>query len=499
MIRTTRRHTETSQSGEQRAASGVEKHVLRNVAEICSVARSFLPRRTQNASLYRARYHSSRMRIMTLNANRSRLILWLVCWLCISASGCSLWNSLQGVSAIPAHRVPPEFLAQPRSHMQELSMSRLRQDPPEAYRLGPGDILGIYIATVMGNPEEPPPVQFSDDGSQPPSVGYPVPVREDGTISLPLVPPLKVLGLTLIETTEAIRNAYTVDQQILCAGKDRIIATLMQRRRVRVLVVREETGGLEGVTKRGTGHIVELPAYENDLLHALNATGGLPGLDAENEVQIFHGLFQDGVERDRRLSRMNTVLSQLDTTGHSELLDRRTSAESNVIRIPLRFEPGHAPEFKQEDIVLRTGDIVLIRARDREKFYTGGALPGGEHLLPRDYDLDVLGAIALAGGLVGNSGIGLAPSGGSSSGNVGGRGTGYSGVAPSQAIVLRKVCGGGQIPIRVDLNRALMDPSQRILIQPEDMIVVRYTLSEEIYNAILNLVQFNFLFNGGGL
>ncbi|MFH1919103.1 MAG: hypothetical protein ABIP48_04330 [Planctomycetota bacterium] len=52
------------------------------------------------------------------------------------------------------------------------------------------------------------------------------------------------------------------------------------------------------------------------------------------------------------------------------------------------------------------------------------------------------------------------------------------------------------MPIRVNLNKALTDPTQRILIQPEDMIVVRYTPFEELYNTFLNMFQFNFLLNG---
>ena len=72
-------------------------------------------------------------------------------------------------------------------------------------------------------------------------------------------------------------------------------------------------------------------------------------------------------------------------------------------------------------------------------------------------------------------------------------------MAPSQAIILREVQGGQQVPIRIDLHKALTDSSQRLLLQPEDMIIVRYTFSEEVYNALLGMVQFNFLFNGGGL
>jgi hypothetical protein len=61
---------------------------------------------------------------------------------------------------------------------------------------------------------------------------------------------------------------------------------------------------------------------------------------------------------------------------------------------------------------------------------------------------------------------------------------------------MRKVPGGGQIPIRIDLNLAITDSGQRILIQAEDVILLQYTFDEELINALLNLVQFNFLFNG---
>ncbi len=412
-----------------------------------------------------------------------RLLPWWLIVLSPSLSGCSLFHALHGIPATPANRVPLEYLATPRANMQQISMTRLRQNPPNAYRLGPGDILGIYIENVLGNPDEPLLVNFSQDPSRPPAIGYPVPVREDGTLDLPYINPIYVTGLTLGEVKDAIHATYTQQHAILPAGKDRIIVTLMRRRTYAVLVVREESGAQEGVTKRGTGHAIELPAYENDVLHALNATGGMPGLDADNEVLIFHGRFEDGVERDR-------ILAELATTGDAGINEPAGLQDPNVVRIPLRFRPNEDPVFSQDDITLRDGDIVVIRARDREKFYTGGAMPGGEYLLPRDYDLDVLGAIALAGGQLGNSGIGLGYNGGS--GRSGGT-RGYSGVAPSQAIIVRKLRNGEHIAIRVDLNTALTDPSQRILIQPEDLIVVRFTLSEELYNSLLNLIQFNFL------
>jgi hypothetical protein len=48
----------------------------------------------------------------------------------------------------------------------------------------------------------------------------------------------------------------------------------------------------------------------------------------------------------------------------------------------------------------------------------------------------------------------------------------------------------------VDLNQALIDPSLRILVQPGDTLILRYTACEEVFNTALSIVNFNFLFNG---
>lgn len=416
------------------------------------------------------------------------------------------------VPAIEASRVPREFLGIPRSEMQEITMTRLRQNPPKVYQLGPGDTLGIFIETVIGKADEPPPVHFPDEksGSMEPSLGFPVPIREDGTIALPLVDPIKLTGLTLTQATLAIRRAYTVERKILPEGKDRIIVTLQRRRKHKILVIREEAGnnsgggnvggssggggGLSnglglGNNKRGTGALVSLDAYENDLLHALSATGGLPGLDAQNEILIFRGTSIDGALRDKLLADLNT--GRDPCTDLQELPD-----DENIVRIPIRFFPDELPVFKEEDIILQTGDIVYIPSRDRELYYLGGALRGGAQQLPRDYDLDILQAIAVSGGSIAPGGVGLGQGQGGGGGGAFGGGSRTVGIPPSRAIILRKLPGRRQIAIRVNLCTALQNPAERILIQPEDTIIVQYTIFEELGNLAISMIQFNFLFNG---
>lgn len=413
--------------------------------------------------------------------------------LLVSGSGCTLFGYIQG---IPANRVPGSLLARPKDDMQEISLSRLRQTPPEVYTLGPNDILGVYVETVLGNPEEAPPVHFPEDGEQAPSIGFPVPVGEDGTLALPLVPPLQVEGLTLTQATELVRKAYTIDKEILPEGRDRILMTLLRRRTERVFVVREEAGAasrLSGgaeVVKRGSGFVLDLPEGENDLLHALNETGGLPGLDAKNEVIIIRGL--DGFDG----KEWDNLVAQIKSCRQPCSCPPDVPDPPNVTRIPLRFYSDNVPEFTEEDIILETGDIVMIESRDREVYYTGGVMGGGEFPLPRDRDLDVLGAIAIAGGPIGPTGAVLSQisrgGGGGGGGNRGGSGP----LPPTDVIVIRELCDGSQVPIRVDLKRAYDDPRQRILIQPEDVVILRYKCSEETFNTIVSLLQFNFLFSG---
>ena len=415
----------------------------------------------------------------------------------IFVSGCATVDCLQGVPSVSVKRVPRSMLGRPRSEMVPISMARLRQEPPKVYQLGPNDTLGVYIENVLGTPDVPPPVNFPEDGTRAPSIGFPIPVREDGTVALPLVDPIEVVGLTLEQATDQIRAAYTVNKKILPEGKDRIIVTLQKRRTERIMVIREESSmtaqtqntlfaaNSAGLTKRGTGETIDLPAYENDLLHALNETGGLPGLDAENEVLIIRGGFQDARQRELLLAQIAACRNPCDCP--PQIPD-----DPNVVRIPIRYYPEQPPAFSTEDIILKSGDIVFVQSRDRELFYTGGAISGGSFPIPRDYDIDILQAIAISGGSFGSGGTGLARAG------MNGGGSGMSTpLPPSKAIVIRKTCNGQTIAMRVDLKQAISDSSQRILIQPEDMVLVQFTCAEEIGNFLLRSFQINYLLGGG--
>jgi len=143
---------------------------------------------------------------------------------------------------------------------------------------------------------------------------------------------------------------------------------------------------------------------------------------------------------------------------------------TNSITIPTRLGPGEVPNFRPEDIILRDGDIVYVDSRETDVYYTQGLLQGGEFPLPRDFDLDVLAAVSLAGRSVGAA---------QQTGILGGA---VSQAQPTELIVLRRLPGDRQLNIRIDLNEAINDPRQRILVKAGDTLTLRFKPQEEIIN-----------------
>lgn len=277
--------------------------------------------------------------------------------------GCPLAPPAQG----PPHELPPPGeIKQLQPGLETTPLALLRQQQPGGYRLASGDVLGVWIEGVLGERGQSPPVRV-EAGGRSSTLGYPIPVRSDGTISLPLVSPIRVAGLALEEAEEAIRRAYTIDKQILRPGRERLLVTLQRAREYRVLVVRQDspTGGevgeasgvlrLNGANQRGTAHTINLPAYENDVLHALARSGGLPGADAGNDVVIERAPADGGKALDRLCEAIQNTPPGTDPLS---LL-----AGTQKVRVPLRYPTGQRPQVSPSDVVLQNGDVLIVEAR----------------------------------------------------------------------------------------------------------------------------------------
>lgn len=409
----------------------------------------------------------------------------------LSSMGCHAITDVH--TSIPANRLPRELCTAPREGQTVFPFTALGQEKPAAHVIGAGDQLSIYVYGVFPpGTDETLVLQRTQPVNQryyPPNgsvvaatVGVPVEVDHTGGIELPLIGTMHLAGLTLPEATGLIKKAYR-EKQVTKEETERVQVSLISARVHRIVVLRDDTpstpvqlvlpGQVDHI-HRGSAEVVDLPAYENDLLHALAVTGGLPGTDAAREIWIFK---RSGLQ-DPHAVCLEELQARTADFGEGQ------ESDNQVVRIPLTGCPGEALPFTQSDVQLDDGDVVYVPRRE-EYFYIGGLVKGAKIPLPRDEDIDVIEAIALAngsvGGPLGQSGAALA------SGS-----PGYV-IKPTRVIILRELPDGRQIPIRVDLARAMTDPKERILIQPNDVVMMQMKPSQAIFNGVLNAFNFNLL------
>jgi RNA polymerase sigma factor (sigma-70 family) len=266
----------------------------------------------------------------------------------------------------PAQR-PVEQTGDASNKLKTVSFLSLQRTPMDVYRLAAGDTLGLVIDGILGDSKQLIPVRQGENSNTPPVMGYPMVVREDGTIPLPQVPPLKVAGMSVAELEAALRQAYTVTTRRVNPDVFSAIVTLMRKRTVRVVVIREDVGGDSTITNRkadhtsrapganrGIGQVLELPFGDNDLLTVLVRSGGIPGANAADAVVI---------ER-TRLAPNETDHAGAPVSvknGAGEATTKKYVKQT--LHIPLRLRANARVPFTEDDITFQNGDIVFVPAR----------------------------------------------------------------------------------------------------------------------------------------
>ena len=424
----------------------------------------------------------------------------LIAMTLVTATGCtSLFTPITG---IPASQLPDELLGIRRSDFVSVPVVMLARKQDDNYLLDKGDIVGIYIDGILpfSTPSSvpiPPPVNYSDANSNvPPSIGYPIPVQEGGIINLPLLKPFSVRGMTVAELRDEISKQYH-EKDFLRSEESYPVVSLISKRQNSVTVIRSNTGAAIGADGTAAGYTLKLDADRNDVLTALTQSGGLPGFNEKNELVIFK---TSRMPAHLRSEIMAQLMSQGGATGGCGLngmpagagismnglspehlmiddgmIENDTTKDKWVVRIPLRVPPGNFPHIPQSDIILDDGDILYVESRETELYYTGGLLQNGQHPIPRDYDLDVVGAIALAGKTIGSR------EGGGGGGGLGGV-QALGGPSPTLLYIIRKMPCGRTFNIIVDLQVAVNNSHENILVQPGDTLILRYKPHEELLN-----------------
>src|SRR5262249_56262449 len=90
-------------------------------------------------------------------ARGRRLLSGTAALLCGLLGGCAALSN-PVADAVPVRQLPPEVLGRPKEDERTIPLPLLRQSPPDAYRLAPGDVLGVWIEGVLGDKNQPPPL-----------------------------------------------------------------------------------------------------------------------------------------------------------------------------------------------------------------------------------------------------------------------------------------------------------------------------------------------------
>ena len=370
------------------------------------------------------------------------------------------------VSAVPARVLGKEFSYRPQT--EPVDASQLRLTPTKEYFLDSDDVLGIFIDGVLGDIDQTPPVHYPLPNSDlPPSMGFPVAVGVDGSISLPLVNRIMVKGLTISQAEERIRQRFLDGAEPILTPDNRILVSLMRKRTVSVYVLRGDESmsasrfaGRPNSTNRPVNdrsdnsqraQRLQLPAGDNDLLNALSRTGGLPGVNAHPDVLVFS-------------QSPNRAFTSSDASPFPRTGDGQNNLRESVrtTTVPTRQSTGFRSRIATNDIRLNQGDVVVVAPKDTEVFYTTGLLTGGEFPIPRDRGLDVVEAVSIAGGSLTSNGP--------------------RNLTGTELLVIRQGPDRSQFSIRVDLNRAIANPTERIQVKPGDVLMLRYSPAEQIRN-----------------
>ncbi len=411
--------------------------------------------------------------------------------LCFALTGCI---SFSAQHAIPVCEWNDASLWQGyRDGLVPIDYGLLTQPKPVPRLLAPGDMVSVYIEGVLPSGVTQIPaferaetftqIYYPPEGSiRGPSFGVPLEVSEQGTITLPLIGQFPVSGKSVVQLSQEITKAY-VDRDILKVGQEKTFVTLIKEGVRRITVLRQDTPNKQPTllaatdvpyTKIGNGQIIDLAVYQNDVLHALADSGGLPGIDSTQECFIIRRQ-NPKLFRPSQLTKNPEAAAPVGVDGKLNIAEL---GRGGAICIPLALAPGEEIQFTPDDVILQDGDILYIPKRE-EYYYTAGLLPGRRVPLPRDHDVDILQAITLATGNFGTptqiTGVGI--------GNH---------ITPSLAVVVRKQPDGMQQLIKVDLHKALLDPCERVIIRPDDIVLLQYRPGEAALNMVMNVFFYSF-------
>ncbi len=341
-------------------------------------------------------------------------------------SGCN--RSVYRVSNLPA-----EYLAPSTVNTETINLAGLADSTVGSEIIQLGDILEVTMVT---------------DYEKMGTTSTPVRVANDGTITVPLVGKVGVVGLE-VEQAEQVIAAESILRGVY---RNPCITLIMKQCRTNKITV------VGAVDKPGS---VDLPRASSSLLNALVAVGGLDK-DADSEVEIRR--------TDTRCLPPNQppagTSQAADRTGNglvpaSYQQDQSAAGPASVLKVNLNAVAASEEKLPE----LRDGDVVYVAKRTPKPIYVIGLVrKPGEFPFPMNQEIRVLDAIALAGGC--------------------------SNPVAEDVLVIRRPPGRAE-PVRISVGlQAAKQGQDNIALAPGDTVSVEQTPATAVVDVLQTFIRF---------
>jgi protein involved in polysaccharide export with SLBB domain len=334
-----------------------------------------------------------------------------------------------------AATMPAELLAPAANPVTHMDIASMVAPGSGTNQIGPGDLLKITVTTGRSDEQDSQPLQ--------------VRVTPEGTVDAPPIGPVSVAGL----------EPTTAEQRIAQAAVDR---SIFVRPAVTVQVL---TPAVNRVTVLGAvaePGVKELPKGSCDLARALAAAGGLTE-EASTKVDV--------VCYSTQTIMANSINDQSPArSGDVQLASYQTPTEappqSTRIDLAMAQTKSHA------SYSLGDRDVVMVLPQEKQFIHvTGLVQTPNQFELPRNQDVTLMDAIALAGGV--------------------------SSPVADKVFVIRRIDGDPEPAIiEVSIRDAKSDGKENLRLAAGDLVSVERTPSTVFVDSVMTMFRVGFSVGG---
>jgi protein involved in polysaccharide export with SLBB domain len=335
--------------------------------------------------------------------------------------------------------MPAELRAPPANRIAHMDVAGMVGPGTGTNEINPGDLLEITVASGRSGEEEKKPNQLR--------------VANDGTVDAPPIGPVPVAGL----------EPGVAEQQIAQAA---IARGIFVRPSITLQVLKPAVNRITVLGAVVEPGVKELPKGSSDLARALASAGGLTD-EASTKVDVLRYSTQSFMaDAGARSTASSSGVIPASYESNASATGEMTPPQT------MRIDLAQAPEQIAPSYSLGDRDVVMVLPQEKQFVHVTGLVhQPNQFELPRNQDVTVLDAIALAGGV--------------------------SSPMADKVFVIRRL---PEMPkpavIQVSIADAKRDGNENLRLASGDLVSVERTMSTVMVDTVMTVFRVGFSVGG---